>query len=131
METILELFAGEVVFVVASLVFVAPVLVVWGLIYLVRAMFSARPVLWLLPLLISAQAALCAVTFVEIVPFPRLLWLEVYGVALSALALAAIVQIWRHPRMAAGKRLNAAVAAAAVWLLPPLAAVVMLLLGGV
>lgn len=132
MEIILDFFAGELLFVVATLVLVAPFLLLWALVYLIRTLWSARPLLWLSGLLILCQTALCVITFAGFVPFPRLLWLEGAGLALSILALVAMMQAWRHPELAvAGKRLNVAAGLAAVWLLPPFAAVVMLLFGGV
>ena len=132
METILDFFAGEVLFVVATLVLVAPFLLLWALIYLIRTLWSVRPLLGLSLLLILCQTALCVITFAEFVPFGRLLWLEGAGLALSALALVAIIQVWRHPELAmTGQRLNVTASLAAVWLLPPFAAVVMLLLSGV
>lgn len=121
--------AGELLFIIATLTVLSPLILLAALLLLLATCLRTRPPLHFPLLVIAAQTAITAAHFVPQESI-RILWLEpMYMGALALLALAAAHQTWNHPQLRESHRRAATLLQlSAIVLLPPFAAVIMLLL---
>ena len=121
--------AGELLFILATITVLSPLLLLAALLLLIATCLRARPPLYFPMLLIAAQTAIVAAHFVPQESI-RILWLEpLYFGALALLTLAAAYQTWDHPQLRETRQRTATLLQlSAIVLLPPFAAVIALLL---